>query len=782
MHSPLRFVTSVVAVALLSTSMVIASDNSLELWYDQPAQQWTDALPIGNGYMGGMVFGRTEVERLQFNDDTVWSGHPEDYINAKAGPEQLAKVRETLLAGDQRTASKMAEDLMSSPLHQQAYQPFGDLLLDFGHKDVSQYRRWLDLTTATAGVSYQCNGVTYNREYLASYPDRVIAVRLSADQPGKLSFTASLTTPQKLTGQQATADNNTGTLVIKAHVKNLDEVESVLDIEGRARLVTEGGKLTTQDNKLVVEGATSATLYLVTGTSYRDYEHVDADPTALCDQRLAKVQGQSYDAIRKTHLADYQALFNRCTLVLGDGTGPDMPTDDRILANVSKPDPALETLTFQYGRYLLIASSRPGSQPATLQGVWNESLAPPWESKYTTNINTEMNYWIAELTNLSECHEPLLAMVDDLSHTGQRIASQHYGMPGWVFHHNADGWRGAAAINATDHGLWPVGGAWLSQHLWWHYQFTGDEQFLREQAYPVLKKSCQFYLAWLIDEPKFDQGWLISGPSNSPERGGLVMAPTMDHQILRFLFLNTARAADTLGVDTEFAEQLRTAHDRLAPNQIGSQGQLKEWLYKEEPNTTHRHVSHLWGLHPGEEITPADTPELAKACEQTLTLRGDGGTSWSMAWKVNFWARLLDGDHAHLMSNNFLKLTSSSKTEYHGGGVYSNLFSAHPPFQIDGNFGYTSGIVEMLLQSHRRTDDGRIIIDVLPALPSVWPDGKVTGLRARGGYEVSIAWKEGKMTQIEVKSNVGTPAVLEYQGKQYDLTTDAGQSTIVKPE
>ncbi|QDU55272.1 glycoside hydrolase family 95 protein [Aeoliella mucimassa] len=779
MRNLYAFVAMIAALFAMSLSTTHAEQAPLELWYDQPARAWTDALPIGNGHMGAMVFGKTDTERVQFNEDTVWESGPEDYINPDGGPELLAEVRETLFEGDQSKAERIANGLMSKPLRQRAYQPFGDLHLEFTHQNPTEYRRSLDLSEAVAKVRYEHDGVIYEREYLASYPERTIAIRLEASEAGKVSFTAGLSTPQDLRGQSATVDGNSGLLMLQAKVKdntsNDQPAKSVITLECRARVLIEGGTITSSDNKLTVADADSATILLVTSTSYIDYQTVDADPTKLCDERLAKLEGKTYEAIRQEHVADYRQLFDRCTLTLGDGTAPDLPTDDRLIAHAKQTDQALETLVFQYGRYLLIASSRPGSAAANLQGIWNESLAPAWDAKYTTNINTEMNYWLAETTNLSECSEPLFDMIDDLTVTGAKVAREHYDLPGWVFHHNTDGWRGAAAINATDHGLWPVGGAWFCQHLWWHYQFTGDEAFLRERAYPAMKKSCEFYLAWLIEDPKYNQGWLVSGPSNSPERGGLVMGPTMDHQILRFLFLNTARAADALGTDPEFAETLRDTASRIAPLQVGSHGQLKEWLYKEDPVTTHRHVSHLWGLHPGEEITPQDTPELAKACEETLALRGDGGTSWSMAWKINFWARLLDGDHAHLMSNNFLKLTSSPKTSYGGGGVYTNLFSAHPPFQIDGNFGYTAGIVEMLLQSHRRTDEGTTILDLLPALPSAWPDGKVTGLCGRGGFVVDLTWEDGQLIEADIESKLGRPAIVTANGREYQVDLKAGE-------
>ena len=708
------------------------SADAWRLYYDQPASQWLEAVPIGNGRMGAMVFGAAERERLQFNEDTVWAGQPDDYINPRANADVLNRVRRLLFDGNQREAEQAAGDLMSEPLRQLAYQPFGDLYIDFpGHGDVSAYRRELDLDQGVATVSYRCGDVSFRREYFASYPAGLVIARLSTDRPGSLSFRVSMTSPhaQVATSRTAGADG----LALTARVadwktRDGSVTASLLRLEARVRLAVEGGVVSSDGQEVVVRDADAALLLLVAASSYVNYHDISANPSERCQRLLEGVKGRSYEELRAQHVADHQGLFRRCSLDLGGGGERAKPTDERLLQYAEKEDPELAALLFQYGRYLLIASSRPGGQPANLQGLWNDNLRPPWESKYTTNINTEMNYWLAELTNLSPCHEPLFELLEEVAVSGAEVARRHYDLPGWVLHHNTDGWRGAAAINATNHGLWPTGGAWLCQHLWWRYLFTGDREFLR-RAYPLMRDASLFFAGWLQQDPVYGQGWLVSGPSNSPERGGLVMGPTMDHQIIRYLFAATAQAAWILDVDEPLRKQLTDLQGRMAPNQVGQFGQLKEWLYTEAPKTTYRHVSHLWGLHPGEEITP-ETPALFEAARKTLQLRGDGGTGWSMAWKINFWARLLDGDHAHTMIHNLMRLTNSPKTDYRGGGLYANLLDACPPFQIDGNFGFTSGVAELLMQSHRRSTEGSYVIDLLPALPSAWRSGSFQGLCA----------------------------------------------------
>jgi alpha-L-fucosidase 2 len=777
-------VAPLLALLMITLSPAFSAQESkgkdkekLRLWYTKPAGQWTEALPVGNGRLGGMVFGGIPKEHIQFNEDSLWTGRPRDYSNPEAH-KYLGEIRRLLFEGKQKEAETLAaQKFMSVPLRQERYQPFGDVWIEFeGSGESRDYERELDLDSAVATVLYRQDGITYSRSVFSSFPDQVLVVRLTADKPGALNFVISMTSPHQEAETSAQAD----TIILKGRVAGYSQAQdnvyhpSVLKFESRLKVHECDGKVDRAGDKLRITKAREVTVLLAAATSYVNYEDVSADPAARCEKILSSAVGP-FDDLLERHVKDHQRLFHRVSLDLGTSPEAGKATDRRILDFGKGNDPGLAALLFQYGRYLLIASSRPATQPANLQGLWNDQMAPPWESKYTTNINFEMNYWPAELTNLSGCHEPMFDLIGDCSITGRTTAKRHYDCPGWIVHHNTDIWRGAAPINASDHGIWVTGGAWMCQHLWWRFEFTQDREFLRTRAYPIMKQAALFFVDYLIEDPRSEEKWLISGPSNSPEIGGLVMGPTMDHQIIRNLFSSCIEASEILDVDAGLRKELRGLWSRIAPNQIGRLGQLQEWLEdKDDPDNKHRHVSHLWGLHPGNEITREATPDLYEAARKSLEMRGDEGTGWSMGWKVNLWARLRDGDRAFKLLNKLMRLTGSSLTEYIGGGIYPNMFDAHPPFQIDGNFGASSGIAEMLVQSHRRDARGDHILELLPALPSAWSEGSVRGLCARGGFEVDISWKGSKLASAEIRSKAGRRCVVQYEDHALELETEKG--------
>jgi alpha-L-fucosidase 2 len=904
-------------ILLLVCNRVIAQD--LKLWYNKPATKWVEALPIGNGRIGGMVFGGIEQDHIQFNEETLWTGEPRNYSRPGAY-KYLDTIRQLLFDGKQKEADALAEkefmglksnegkkdiwlkkilqykeaakenfddskwktmmvpsydgwevvgfqgldgavwlrtsfelpaswigkelilvlnrisnydltyingkligsqennearkyNVPKEILHagknsiavqvinyadkggiqgykdttkhigiypvnnesekislngqwkyfiqnddpppvgayQAMYQPFGDLFLYFNNTaPVTNYRRELDLKNAIATTSYSSSDIDYKREYLISQPSQVMAINVSASQKASISFEVAITSPHRNYTIRKIGNN---TIALSVQVRN-----GVLRGESYVQVKIIGGDIKIGDQKIKIVNADNATVYLTAGTNYKNYHDVSANPAKSCLSALASIKGKTYDQVKQAHIKEYQKYFSTFSINLGKSENEELPTDDRIEKFASSNDPSFVALYVQYGRYLLISSSRPGTRPANLQGIWNDQVNPPWGSKYTTNINLEMNYWPAEALNLSPMHEPLFEMLKELSVTGKQTAKDHYNAPGWVLHHNTDLWRGTAPINAANHGIWVTGGAWLCRHLWAHYLFTQDKNFLLHTAYPIMKEAALFFNTFLIKDPK--TGYLISTPSNSPEQGGLVAGPTMDHQIIRGLFNNVIAASQFLNVDSAFRNTLKEKIKQIAPNQIGKYGQLQEWMQDVDDTTNkHRHISHLWGVHPGNEINWDDTPELMKAARQSLLYRGDAATGWSLGWKINCWARFKDGDHAfHLIQ----MLMSPSKND---AGSYPNLFDAHPPFQIDGNFGGAAGIGELILQSHTK------FIDILPALPAALPNGDIIGYCARGGFVFDIKWKDGKLQELSVTSKAGQPLQMRYNNKVVNIST-----------
>ena len=898
------------------------------LWYDEPAREWTEALPVGNGRMGAMVFGGAEVDHIQFNEETLWTGKPRDY-SQKGASEYLDEIRQLLFDGQQSDAEALAGrvfmgkrsnvdnypaekeawltkvrqpenlkpaaadfddsqwkslqvpsqngwervgldavdgalwfrysfDLPESwkdkvlvmelgkiretdftyfngtylgsetdrnvprvyevparllkpgknviavqilnyqnkggfvglrdfeepmmifpkgedrtkgqplntrwkyyeqdvyppefPQYEESYQPFGDLWFEFpGHENPVSYRRQLDISNAMATTTYEVDGVTYTREYFMSAPHQALMVKFSASQQGQLNFRARADSPHR-SSLVVQVDEHTLGMEVKVQNGALRGVSYL-----RAHHV--GGDLRIKEGAFEIKGADEVVFYLTAATNFKRFDDTSGKPEQLAMSDMEALV-MSFDQARIDHIKDYQQYFNTFSIDLGASENEGLTTDERIVQFGRSYDPALAALYVQYGRYLMIATSRPGTRPPNLQGIWNDQLLPPWGSKYTTNINLEMNYWPVEVLNLSDLHEPLFELISEVAERGAKTAKDHYDADGWVLHHNTDLWRGTAPINNANHGIWVTGGAWLCHHLWEHYLFTRDTTFLREKAYPLMKGSAEFFVDFLIEDP--ETGFLISTPSNSPENGGLVSAPSMDHQIIRNLFSNVIATSEILEVDRSFRDTLKGILPRIAPNRIGRYGQLQEWLADiDDPENKHRHVSHLWAVYPGNEIN-MDTPELLDAARQSLIFRGDEGTGWSLAWKINLWARFRDGEHAWNLVKTLLSPAWGERNSR--GGSYPNLFDAHPPFQIDGNFGASAGIAEMIVQSQGDQ------IELLPALPKALPYGEINGLMARGGFELDIRWQDGQLESLKlVASKTGDQGHFIYKGEQFDL-------------